>query len=63
MADFILGEHEFGGVSTDLKLSLVGAYLHEFTTALMGKFDLCYIDAFAGTGAEPTLGVLEHQTG
>src|SRR5580692_10912724 len=43
-------EHEFGGVSTDLKLSLVGGYLRGFTTALRGKFELCYVDAFAGTG-------------
>jgi three-Cys-motif partner protein len=44
-------DHEFGGVSTDLKLSLVEGYLRAFTTALTGKFsDLWYIDAFAGTG-------------
>lgn len=43
--------HEFGGVSTDLKLSLVQAYLRQFTTALRQKFsELWYIDAFAGTG-------------
>lgn len=45
-----LGEHEFGGVSTDLKLSLVEGYLQAFTTALKGRFELWYIDAFAGTG-------------
>jgi three-Cys-motif partner protein len=45
-----LGEHEFGGVSTDLKLSLVEGYLRFFTTALKGRFELWYIDAFAGTG-------------
>jgi three-Cys-motif partner protein len=45
------GDHEFGGVSTDLKLSVVNGYLVAFTTALRGKFkDLWYIDAFAGTG-------------
>jgi three-Cys-motif partner protein len=44
-------DHEFGGISTDLKLSLVGEYLHQFTTALRPQFeDLWYIDAFAGTG-------------
>jgi hypothetical protein len=44
-------DHEFGGVSTDLKLSVVDDYLRAFTTALRGKFkDLWYIDAFAGTG-------------
>jgi three-Cys-motif partner protein len=47
----ILSNHEFGGVSTDLKLSVVDGYLRAFTTALRGKFkDLWYIDAFAGTG-------------
>jgi three-Cys-motif partner protein len=44
-------EHEFGGVSTDLKLSLVEAYLGAFTRALRRKYpSLWYIDAFAGTG-------------
>jgi three-Cys-motif partner protein len=44
-------DHEFGGVSTDLKLSVVDDYLRAFTTALRKKFnDLWYIDAFAGTG-------------
>jgi three-Cys-motif partner protein len=46
-----LTDHEFGGVSTNLKLSLVERYLSAFTTALQGKFkELWYIDAFAGTG-------------
>lgn len=45
-----LSDHEFGGVSTDLKLSLVEGYLRAFTVALSGKFELWYIDAFAGTG-------------
>ncbi|MEH2534388.1 three-Cys-motif partner protein [Bradyrhizobium sp. AZCC 1588] len=46
-----LGDHEFGGISTDLKLSLVGEYLHKFTTALRSQFEnLWYVDAFAGTG-------------
>jgi len=44
-------DHEFGGISTDLKLSLVGEYLQQFTTALRPQFgNLWYIDAFAGTG-------------
>ena len=43
--------HEFGGVSTDLKLSMVEGYLRAFMTALRGKYSqLWYIDAFAGTG-------------
>lgn len=46
-----LSDHEFGGVSTDLKLSLVEQYLSAFTTALKARFkELWYIDAFAGTG-------------
>lgn len=46
-----IAEHEFGGVCTDLKLSVVEGYLKAFTTALRPKFrELCYIDAFAGTG-------------
>ena len=44
-------DHKFGNLSTDLKLSLVEAYLHAFTTALRPKFqELWYIDAFAGAG-------------
>ena len=49
-------EHEFGSVSTDLKLSMVAGYLQAFTAALQNKpyptkpFKLWYIDAFAGTG-------------
>ena len=46
-----LSDHEFGSVSTDLKLSLIGGYLQAFTKALRPKFlKLWYIDAFAGTG-------------
>lgn len=48
--------HQFGGVSTDLKLSLVQAYLKNFTIALRKKFEqLWYIDAFAGTGERTVL--------
>ncbi|MER8846015.1 three-Cys-motif partner protein TcmP [Mesorhizobium australicum] len=44
-------DHEFGNLSTDLKLSLVEGYLKAFTSALRSKFpELWYIDAFAGTG-------------
>lgn len=44
-------DHEFGSLSTDLKLSLVEDYLKAFTQALHAKFpELWYIDAFAGTG-------------
>lgn len=46
-----MSDHEFGNVSTDLKLSLVEAYLRAFNTALRPQFsELWYIDAFAGTG-------------
>lgn len=46
-----MADHEFGNVSTDLKLSLIEAYLNAFTTALRSQFpELWYIDAFAGTG-------------
>ena len=48
----IAADHEFGSQATELKLSVVEAYLHAFTTELRGKFsELWYIDAFAGTGA------------
>ena len=44
-------DHELGGVSTDLKLSIVEQYLKSYTTALRNKYPhLWYIDAFAGTG-------------
>ncbi len=44
-------DHEFGSPATELKLSVVEAYLRAFTTALRRSFaQLWYIDAFAGTG-------------
>lgn len=46
-----LGEHEFGSLSTSLKLSMVQGYLQSYATLMQGKgFDLWYVDAFAGTG-------------
>lgn len=46
-----MSDHEFGNVSTDLKLSLIESYLTAFATALRPQFaELWYIDAFAGTG-------------
>lgn len=52
MADTEGDDHEFGGVSTDLKLSMVEGYLSAFMVALRSRFTrLWYIDAFAGTGA------------
>lgn len=49
-------EHSFGGAWTEHKLSAVSYYLQFYTRALSGtagkgfKFDLWYIDAFAGSG-------------
>jgi three-Cys-motif partner protein len=50
-------DHTFGGYHTDLKLSAVEKYLRAYTRALGRsakasgtKFELWYIDAFAGTG-------------
>lgn len=44
-------DHVFGSPATELKLSVVKAYLHAFTTALHRSFgQLWYIDGFAGTG-------------
>lgn len=46
-----LSDHEFGSVSTDLKLELLRKYLKAFTGALRNIFDdLWYVDAYAGTG-------------
>jgi three-Cys-motif partner protein len=54
-----LGDHEFGSVSTDLKLELLEGYLKAFTRALRAKFNnLWYVDAYAGTGRR-TVKILE----
>lgn len=46
-----IGEHEFGSLSTSLKLSMVQGYLQSYATLMRTKnFKLWYIDAFAGTG-------------
>lgn len=46
-----LGDHEFGSVSTDLKLEVMEEYLRTFTKVLRPQFkNLWYIDAYAGTG-------------
>lgn len=43
--------HRFGGPWTAIKLDILDQYLRAYTTALKNqKFDLLYIDAFAGTG-------------
>ncbi len=43
-------QHRLGGPWTVIKLEILRAYLKSFTTALSPKFDLSYIDAFAGKG-------------
>lgn len=44
-------EHRFGGGWTDLKLDVLQRYLTFFTTALSRqRFELLYIDGFAGSG-------------
>ncbi len=45
-----LAEHEFGGPWTEVKLDAISDYLSFFTNALKNKFELWYIDAFAGSG-------------
>lgn len=42
--------HEFGGDWTEVKLEAISAYSRFFTGAIGGKFDLWYVDPFAGTG-------------
>lgn len=45
--------HPYGGLWTQLKLSILRDYLKFFTKALKGKgFTLHYADAFAGTGSQ-----------
>jgi len=44
-------EHRFGGVWTEVKLEAISAYSKFFTGAIGSKFDLWYIDPFAGTGS------------
>ncbi|WP_312366475.1 three-Cys-motif partner protein TcmP [Ensifer sp.] len=47
-----IGEHEFGGQHTEIKLAIVEKYLKAYSTALRQKFkSIWYIDAFAGTGS------------
>lgn len=44
-------DHRFGGAWTELKLDAVQYYLECYTNALSRRFDIWYIDAFAGTGS------------
>lgn len=43
-------KHEFGGAWTEVKLAAISAYSRFFTGAIGSKFDLWYVDPFAGTG-------------
>lgn len=45
-----MSEHHFGGPWTEIKLEAVEYYLKFYTRALNKKFELWYIDAFAGSG-------------
>ena len=46
--------NEFGGSWTQQKLEILKQYLESYTTALKGqRFELTYVDAFAGTGYIP----------
>ena len=45
-----VGLQRFGGAWTEDKLAVLRDYLSFYTTALKGRFDLIYIDTFAGTG-------------
>jgi three-Cys-motif partner protein len=51
--------HRYGGPWTEIKLDAVQHYLECYTKALKARFDLWYIDAFAGTGSR----VVEQVTG
>lgn len=51
MKNHKLVEHCFGGSWTEIKLDILKKYLSFYTTALKNKkFELLYIDAFAGSG-------------
>lgn len=51
MGEIMPKHHTFGGRHTDDKLVRLAAYMKAFTTALKNqRFELVYIDAFAGSG-------------
>lgn len=59
-------EHYFGGAWTEIKLEILKDYLNFYTKALHEKkFDLLYIDAFAGTGQRteilPSMPILQQK--
>jgi three-Cys-motif partner protein len=43
-------QHRFGGDWTEVKLAAITAYSKFYTAAISSKFDLWYVDPFAGTG-------------
>ncbi|SFK03211.1 three-Cys-motif partner protein [Sphingomonas sp. NFR04] len=45
------GEHWFGAGWTEVKLNAISAYSTFFTGAIGRKFDIWYVDPFAGTGS------------
>jgi three-Cys-motif partner protein len=55
----VTAEHRFGGIWTEVKLAAISAYSEFFTGAIGRKFDLWYIDPFAGTGSR----IAEEETG
>lgn len=50
MRDESLTDHGFGGDWTEVKLAAIDAYSAGFTRAIGQRFDLWYVDPFAGTG-------------
>lgn len=50
MTDNNLADHGFGGDWTEVKLAAIEAYSTGFTRAIGQRFDLWYVDPFAGTG-------------
>lgn len=55
------GGQDFGGSWTDRKLDVLRQYLNFFTTALhKQRFDLIYIDGFAGSGGRMVEKIISH---
>lgn len=48
----MIARNRFGGPWTQKKIEILQKYLKFYTTALSGKFNLFYADAFAGTGKQ-----------
>ena len=56
-------KHKFGGIWTEVKLDVLENYLTAYSTALKDKFNLLYVDAFAGSGKFITKNNPEKQDG